>query len=84
VAGDDFISLREALTVVGTKGIPFPIVLAGGLNSALKRLNIDVPDYLLDYLKFSCLISNHELKKHLGDNFLRFSIKEALEMIKLR
>ena len=84
VAGDDFIALREALGVVGTKGIPFPMVLAGGLNSALKKLNIDVPDYLLDYLKFSCLISNQELKKHLGPNFLRFSIKEALEMIKLR
>ena len=84
VAGSDFISFREALDVVGTKGIPFPMVLAGGLNRVLKKINIDVPDYLLDYLKFSCLISNHELKKHLGPNFLRFSIKEALEMIKLR
>ena len=84
VAGSDFISFREALDVVGTKGIPFPMVLAGGLNSVLKKINIDVPDYLLDYLKFSCLISNHELKKHLGPDFLRFSIKEALEMIKLR
>jgi UDP-glucose 4-epimerase len=84
VAGDEFIALREALHVVGTKGIPFPMVLAGGLNSALKKLKIDVPDYLLDYLKFSCLISNQELKKHLGPNFLRFSIKESLEMIKLR
>lgn len=84
VAGDDFIALREALKVVGTKGIPFPMVLAGGLNSVLKKLNIDVPDYLLDYLKFSCLISNHELKKHLGPEFMRFSINESLEMIKLR
>lgn len=84
VAGDDFISLREALDVVGTKGVPFPMFLAGGLNSALKKLKIDVPDYLLDYLKFSCIISNQELKKHLGPDFLRFSIKEALEMIKLR
>lgn len=84
VAGDEFIALREALKVIGTTGIPFPMVLAGGLNSALKKLNIDVPDYLLDYLKFSCLISNHELKKHLGPDFLRFSIRESLEMIKLR
>lgn len=84
VAGDEFIALREALQVIGTKGIPFPMVLAGGLNSALKKLKIDVPDYLLDYLKFSCLISNQELKKHLGPNFLRFSIRESLEMIKLR
>lgn len=84
VAGDDFISLREALKVVGTKGVPFPMVFAGGLNSLLKKVNIEVPEYLLDYLKFSCLISNSELKKHLGPNFLRFTIKEALEMIKLR
>ena len=84
VAGDDFISLREALDVVGTKGVPFPMFLAGGLNSALKKLKIDVPDYLLDYLRFSCIISDQELKKHLGPDFLRFSIKEALEMIKLR
>lgn len=84
VAGNDFISLREALNVVGTKSIPFPMILAGGMNEMLKKLNINVPDYLLDYLKFSCLISNNELKKHLGPNFLRFSIKEALELIKLR
>jgi UDP-glucose 4-epimerase len=84
VAGNDFISLREALKVVETRAFPFPMVLAGGLNEMLKKLNINVPDYLLDYLKFSCLISNSELKKHLGPNFLRFSIKEALELIKLR
>ncbi len=84
VAGSDFISLREALDVVGTKSVPFPMMLAGGLNSVLKKVNIDVPAYLLDYLKFSCLISNHELKKHLGPELLRFSIKEALELIKLR
>ncbi len=84
VAGSDFISLREALKIVDTRGVPFPMVLAGGLNEMLKKLNINVPDYLLDYLKFSCLISNTELKKHLGPQFLRFSIQESLELIKLR
>lgn len=84
VAGNDFISFKEALDIVGTKGIPFPITIAGGLNELLKKVNINVPDYLLDYLKFSCLISNSEIKKHLGPNFLRFSIKDTLELIKLR
>jgi UDP-glucose 4-epimerase len=84
VAGDDFISLREALKIIGTRGVPFPMMVAGGLNEVLKVINKDIPDYLLDYLKFSCLISNTNLKKHLGPNFLRFSIKEALELIKLR
>ncbi|HXH32594.1 MAG TPA: NAD-dependent epimerase/dehydratase family protein [Bacteriovoracaceae bacterium] len=84
VAGNDFISMREALKVVGTTGIPFPMMLAGGFNRMLKKLSIEVPAYLIDYLKYSCLISNHELKKHLGDEFHRFSIKEALDLIKLR
>jgi UDP-glucose 4-epimerase len=84
VAGDEYISFREALDVVGTKGVPFPMMLGAPLNNIVKKIHIDVPDYLIDYLKFSCLISNSELKKHLGANFLRFSIKEALELIKLR
>jgi UDP-glucose 4-epimerase len=84
IAGNDYISLREAIDMIGSKSVPFPIFLAGGLNKALKLLNIDVPDYLLDYLKYSCLISNEEIKKHLGDNFLRFTIKEALDLIRLR
>lgn len=84
IAGNDFLSLRDSLDQIGTKGIPFPIVFADGLNGVLKYLKMDVPEYLLDYLKFSCLIDNKQIKKHLGDNFLRFSIKEALELIKLR
>lgn len=84
VAGDDYISFREALDVVGTKGVPFPMILGKPLNNLVRRINIDVPDYLIDYLKFSCLISNAEMKKHLGQHFMRFSIKEALELIKLR
>ncbi len=84
IAGDDFLSLRDSLDQLGSKGIPFPIFFADGLNGILKHLKMDVPDYLLDYLKFSCLIDNKQIKKHLGDNFLRFSLKEALELIKLR
>lgn len=84
VAGDEFISFREALKVIGTKTIPFPMMIAALFNSVLKGLNIDVPEYLLDYLKFSCLISNKNLKKHLGPNFLRFNIRETLELIKLK
>ena len=84
VAGDDYIALREALKITGTRAIPFPMTIAGGLNLILKKLRADVPEYLLDYLKFSCLISNKQLKEHLGDDFLRFNIKETLEMVKLR
>jgi len=84
VAPDEFISLREAFDVVGAKSIPFPMSLVGGVNSVIgKMLGLKIPDYLIDYLKYSCLISNSELKKHLGNSTLRFSIKEALELSKL-
>lgn len=84
VAGNDFISLREALSIVGSKGIPFPIVLADRLNVLMKAFNGETPPYLLDYMKFSCLIDNSQLKKHLGPDFMRFSIRETLELIRLR
>lgn len=84
VAGSDFVSLRQAMDIVGSKGLPFPITLADGLNHFLKVFNGQVPSYLLDYLKFSCLIDNSSLRQQLGDDFMRFSIKEALELIKLK
>jgi UDP-glucose 4-epimerase len=84
VSTDDYISLREGLDIIGSKGIPFPISVADTVNKVLKVANLQVPEYLVDYLKFSCLISNHSLKKHLGDNFFRFSIEETLKLIKLR
>ena len=84
VATDEYISLRQALDITGPQGIPFPISVAGTLNKVLKSANLAVPDYLLDYLKFTCLISNKEIKKHLGDDLFRFNIEETLKLIKLR
>lgn len=84
VAGSEFISLREALDLVGSKGMPFPIILAKGMNDVLKLLKVEVPEYLLDYLKFSCLIDNQALRSRLGDDFLRFKLRETLELIRLR
>jgi len=83
VATDDFISLNEALDIVGSKGIPFPISVAAPLNQLLKKVNLDIPTYLIDYLKNSCLISNSSLKKHLGEDFYRFKIDQALNLLKI-
>lgn len=84
VATDEYISLREALDITGPKGIPFPISVADTLNKLLKLGNLEVPEYLIDYLKFSCLISNKSLKRYLGENLFRFSIQETLKLIRLR
>jgi len=83
VATDEFITLREALDIIGSKGIPFPISIASIFNSILKIPHLEIPEYLISYLKYSCLINNDQLTKHLGKDFARFKIKETLELIKL-
>lgn len=80
VATNEFISLKDAINIVSKKGIPFPMFIAGKLNNVLKYAKLDVPDYLISYLKYSCLISNEQLKKYLGENFYRFSIQESIKL----
>lgn len=81
VTPDEFISLREALDIIGSKGIPFPMSIASKLNQVLRMARLDIPEYLIDYLKYSCLIDNSLLKKHLGDDIFRFKIEESLKLI---
>ncbi len=78
VAPDEFIAIRDAFNILGTKGIPFPMTIASMIAKYIK-----VPEYLVDYLKFSCLIDNTELKKHLGNDFFRFKIQDTLKLIRL-
>ncbi len=82
VATNEFISLRKALDIIGSKGIPFPISMASALNKVLKVTSLDVPEYLIDYLKYSCLINNDNLNKFLGEDFYRFRMEETLQLIR--
>lgn len=82
VATNEFISLREALNIINSKSIPFPIMMASGLNKVLKQAGLEIPEYLIDYLKYSCLIDNKALTSHLGKDFFRFKINETLQLLK--
>lgn len=84
VATDEFISLGEAFKHMDQKGIPFPISLASLMNKGLKLTKLDIPDYLIDYLKFSCLVDNSLIKQHLGKDFNRFNIKDTLQLAKFK
>lgn len=84
IAADDFVSLEEAFKITKTKPLPIPMSMAAILNYALKRVKLDLPDYLISYLRYSCLISNGPIKKALGENFLRFSTRDALGAIRLK
>lgn len=84
VATNEFITLREALKIINNRGIPFPISMAQILNSTLKLSKFNVPEYLIDYLKFSCLLDNSALTDHLGDDIFRFKMEESLKLIRLK
>lgn len=84
VAANDFVSLASAFKITQTKVLPVPISMATLFNKALKKVKADIPEYLISYLKYSCLISNQGLREVLGESFLRFSTKEALEAIRLK
>ena len=56
--------------------------MASALNKVLKVTNLDVPEYLIDYLKYSCLINNDNLNKYLGEDFYRFKMEETLQLIR--
>lgn len=83
VAPDDYISLKEARKIIHGKSRALPICLLGITNRLIRHFGFSVPDYLIDYLKFSCLISNAKIKKALGPDFIQSPTKDALKLLKL-
>jgi UDP-glucose 4-epimerase len=82
IASQETLGLKEALASVGTQGFPVSLFMLDQLNSLLKNLRLNIPSYLIDYLRFSCLISPHAFLGHVGEDFFRFSIQESLALIK--
>lgn len=83
VATDEFTGIREAIRKVGGPGLPIPLFFIGGVAWLIKKLFPGLPEYLVDYIKYSCLIDNSEIKKHLGEHFWRFQIEDTLKLLKL-
>ena len=81
VAPDEVISLKEAKKHTKNPGIKAPLFLVGPALSLLGN-PLGLPTYLVDYLKFSCILDNSKIKKTLGEfSFLRYKSKDALEML---
>jgi len=83
VAPSEVISIKEAKKVIGLPTIPVPLIF---LEQTVKMLNFPFwkfPRYLLDYIKFACIIDSKSIQEYLGDDFFRFSTREALELLKL-
>ena len=82
VAPDAIISLKEARETLGVPGVPTSLFVLSHLADVYKRFNPKLPNYLLDYLKYACLIDSHELSRFLGNDFCKFTSKETLQQLK--
>lgn len=83
VTTDEAISIKDAKKIVGARSIPTPIFLFEHLASLFSNGVWSFPTYLLDYLKYSCLMSNSLIKQYIGDEFFKFTLKETLEILKV-
>lgn len=83
VAPEDYLSLKGAIKILhGENSMRLPLSLLGILNQGLNWVGLGVAPYLLDYLKFSCLISNQSLNKHLPKKWWLYNSKTAIESLK--
>ena len=82
VAPEETISLHEAKKIVGTTTIPFPIFLLSPVAQVIKKL-WTFPDYLIDYIKFSCIIDGKEIMQHLPKKSFRFKTTKSLKLLNL-
>lgn len=82
VAPNDTISLNRAKRLLGELSIPAPISLLAPIAKVI-GIPWHVPQYLFDYLKYSCVIDNKEIKRYLGEDICHYSSESAiLEMSK--
>jgi UDP-glucose 4-epimerase len=83
VAGDDVVSLSEAVEIIEVKKLKMPILVVEQLAKIMTPM-WKFPHYLISYLKFPATLDNSEIKKLLGEDIFRFSAKEAIELLKYR
>ena len=83
VSPDDFITLHDAKKLMKKKSIPVSVLALEGLAKVINQTLWSVPSYLIDYLKYPCLLSNEELKKHLPSKLFRYKIEDSLELMSL-
>ncbi|MEE3080024.1 MAG: NAD-dependent epimerase/dehydratase family protein [Bdellovibrionota bacterium] len=82
VAPEQTVSLAKAKELVGSSHIDFPISLVSPLAFVLKKF-WSFPDYLLDYIKHSCIIDGNALRRQIPDHHYRYTIDESLKLINL-
>jgi nucleoside-diphosphate-sugar epimerase len=85
ITGPGFLSAKEAVTTVNPKAYPVPITALQFLNKTLNKTFIKgVSPYLIDYFKYSCLISNKAWEQRFGEDYFEYDALSALKKLTLR
>lgn len=82
IAPNETISLSEAKDIVTKSIIPFPAFLISPLAKIVRKI-WTFPDYLLDYVKYPCVIDGRAIYKYLPKHNYRFTTKQALKLLNL-
>jgi UDP-glucose 4-epimerase len=83
VATDECVSLKAAKEILNCPTVPIPSFVLSSVAKLIRTGFWSFPRYLLDYIKFSCIIDNGLLKAHLGQDTFRYKTREALLLSKL-
>jgi UDP-glucose 4-epimerase len=78
VAGSDVIGLDRAREVLEMPSIPIPSFVLHASAKLTRAVFWRFPEYLIDYIQYSCIIDNNLLIQHLGEDIFEYRAKEAL------
>lgn len=81
VAPNETISLKETKKYLGVSTTPIPIYFFRKMASLLKHF-WQFPDYLLEYIMYSCIIDPSLLNGILGNDFYKFTTHQGLDDLK--
>jgi UDP-glucose 4-epimerase len=81
VSSNEYITIKDAVNLIGHPTIPTPLFLLEPMAKILKKPFSNLPEYLISYLKFPCLIDNTNLYKALGKLNFQYDIKKTLKSL---
>ncbi|MCB9091311.1 MAG: NAD-dependent epimerase/dehydratase family protein [Halobacteriovoraceae bacterium] len=84
ISANEYLPLKEAVKKINPHAYPLPIFPLEKINQVLNKTFIGVPNYLMDYLKFPCLLANRKFLKIVGPDFFHFNTRESLETLGIR
>jgi len=84
VANEDVVSIKEAKEIASNSPqYSLPLLFLSPLAKGLNKTVLNIPEYIFDYIKFSCIVNGKNIREHFPQNPIRYSSREALELLTL-